>query len=204
MARIPTIAAWLNSHSQGYALNLGSKETEWGDVRVDLNERGRPTIIADSRALPLKDSTFDGCIFADVLEHIPSGHEVKVLMEIARVLRPHGWLLTTTPNDRFWFRVLDPAWWVVSHRHYSRDELLRLLRTTGFESDLVGTIGDPLYEIISLLLMYCAYPIKRITGRYPPLPGQAEADQLRADESGYIHFVIARHVNPRQGQLRVR
>lgn len=192
MARIPTIEVWLRSRKLGYTLNLGSKETKWGTVRVDLTRRGQPTVIAEGRNLPFKDASFDTCIFADVLEHIPQGEEMRILNEIARVLVTGGRLILTTPNDRFWFRVLDPAWWLLGHRHYRRSELLRLLHGAGFECDLIRTTGNPVREMAFLLLMYSTYPMKRFTGHYPALPGSGKADALQLEDVGYSHFIVAR------------
>ena len=48
--------------------------------------------------LPFPDATFDGAIFAEVLEHIAIAQPKKVLGEIARVLKPSATLLLTTPN----------------------------------------------------------------------------------------------------------
>lgn len=58
------------------------------------------------RRLPFADHSFDVVLLIEVLEHLPS--HLHVLAEAARVLRPGGHLLITTPNiarihSRFWF-----------------------------------------------------------------------------------------------------
>jgi 2-polyprenyl-3-methyl-5-hydroxy-6-metoxy-1,4-benzoquinol methylase len=48
--------------------------------------------------LPFPDGGFDGVLFTEVLEHIAIVDPVKVLHEIARILKPNATLLLTTPN----------------------------------------------------------------------------------------------------------
>jgi SAM-dependent methyltransferase len=47
--------------------------------------------VADGRALPFDDATFDGVVFSTTLCHIPGPEEA--LAQARRVLRPGGWLL---------------------------------------------------------------------------------------------------------------
>lgn len=51
----------------------------------------------DTDRLPFLDNSFDLVLFSEVLEHL-LGHPRLVLAECARVLRPGGKLLITTPN----------------------------------------------------------------------------------------------------------
>jgi len=52
----------------------------------------------DPTAFPaIGDATFDAVIFAEIFEHILN-HPLGVLKEIARMLKPAGLLLMTTPN----------------------------------------------------------------------------------------------------------
>ena len=60
---------------------------------------------ADATALPFADSSFDGVICSETIEHIP--HDNKVIKEIARVLRPRGVFVVTVPNLWNAARLLD-------------------------------------------------------------------------------------------------
>ncbi len=51
----------------------------------------------ENRALPFPDSSFDGVILFQVIEHLK--HADAYLKEIRRVLKPSGRLLLTTPNS---------------------------------------------------------------------------------------------------------
>lgn len=64
-------------------------------VRTDLiAEEG--VMVADLLELPFEDNSFDIVTCREVIEHVED--EQKALKEIKRVLKPHGYLLITTPN----------------------------------------------------------------------------------------------------------
>jgi len=46
--------------------------------------------------LPIADKTLDGAVMIEVIEHIARAE--RLIDELARVLRPGGWLIVTTPN----------------------------------------------------------------------------------------------------------
>ncbi len=52
----------------------------------------------EALALPFPDGTFDRVIAAEILEHLPD--DERAAAELARVLRPGGWLAVTVP--RWW------------------------------------------------------------------------------------------------------
>jgi SAM-dependent methyltransferase len=49
---------------------------------------------------PLEDDSFDGVIFTEVFEHLRD-YPVRSLGEVARILRPGGYLFFTTPNAAY-------------------------------------------------------------------------------------------------------
>ncbi len=49
---------------------------------------------------PFHKEQFDGVVCLEVIEHICNVE--NLLKEIARVLRPNGWLLISTPNNNYW------------------------------------------------------------------------------------------------------
>jgi SAM-dependent methyltransferase len=55
------------------------------DGGVDLQKR-----------LPYEDASFDCVTMSEVLEHLPN--HIQVVQEVARVLKPGGWFVFTTPN----------------------------------------------------------------------------------------------------------
>jgi SAM-dependent methyltransferase len=53
--------------------------------------------VADGRALPFADASFDHAYSISVVEHIPEGGDERALAELARVVRPGGRILLTVP-----------------------------------------------------------------------------------------------------------
>jgi len=115
----------------GLSLNIGCKETRFGDVNLDINLQVIPDVVADALHLPFRDRCFNLVYFTDVIEHLPRNTELRALLEIYKVLKPRGVLILTTPNDVPCYTYLDPARYVKGHRHYKVKELLKLLRKAG-------------------------------------------------------------------------
>jgi predicted SAM-dependent methyltransferase len=112
-------------------LSVGCKQTRLALVNLDLDPRVSPDVVADARALPFRSNVFDEVIFTEVIEHIPSGHESLALTEIHRVLRVGG-VIMSTPNNILLFKILDPAYYLMRHRHYDMETISMLLTECGF------------------------------------------------------------------------
>jgi 2-polyprenyl-3-methyl-5-hydroxy-6-metoxy-1,4-benzoquinol methylase len=96
---------------------------------------------------------FDLVTMFDVLEHIPKNREKEALAEIKRVLGERGEFYLSTPHSTFWSCVLDPAWWLVGHRHYSLKQFKRMAKKTGFKIEKVEC-GGGFWELHSMILLY--------------------------------------------------
>lgn len=58
--------------------------------------------VADGRALPFPDASFDHAFSVSVLEHVPDGGDTEALCELARVVKPGGRVVITVPYaDRY-------------------------------------------------------------------------------------------------------
>jgi SAM-dependent methyltransferase len=75
---------------------------------------------ADLGALPFDDSTFDGAVLGEVLEHVDDDH--GALTEVARVLRPGGVLAASVPANPALFGPSDR--WAGHVRRYTRPALI--------------------------------------------------------------------------------
>lgn len=104
-------------------------------------------------SVPSENDYFDMVMMWEVLEHLPIKTENKSFREIYRVLKSEGSLFLSTPNRTFWSCVLDPAWWLIGHRHYSIQELKEKLADSGFEITRVE-YGGGFYELFSMVLLY--------------------------------------------------
>jgi 2-polyprenyl-3-methyl-5-hydroxy-6-metoxy-1,4-benzoquinol methylase len=98
--------------------------------------------------LPLADQTFDCVLLSEVIEHLESPQ--LTIRETARVLRPGGRLLVTTPNYRSLWPVmewavdfLDMAPKMAGEQHITRFHpraLRQLLVESGLRIQYFGTI----------------------------------------------------------------
>jgi SAM-dependent methyltransferase len=72
--------------------------------REDAAEAGadaRAALVADlARPLPFRDAALDGASLIEVIEHVWPAEALAA--ELARVVRPGGWLLVSTPNVVHW------------------------------------------------------------------------------------------------------
>ena len=62
--------------------------------RLALGDRAR---VGYCEAMPFEDGQFDTVVMTEVLEHLDSDVREKTLLEVHRVLKPHGRLIGTVP-----------------------------------------------------------------------------------------------------------
>lgn len=87
-------------------------------IGVDLDAgalagQDRETHVADMRALPFADGSFDALVAIQSIEHVPDAD--RALAEFARVLRPGGTAVLVTPNRLTFARpdeIIDPYHYV--------------------------------------------------------------------------------------------
>jgi len=88
--------------SEAVHRELNRQIPEAAIIGVDLNAarvrtlRLPRTLVGNAFQLPFADETFDAIVVAEVLEHFPE--PLQPLPEFARVLKPGGTLVVTTPN----------------------------------------------------------------------------------------------------------
>jgi SAM-dependent methyltransferase len=99
---------------------------------------------ASVQALPFCDQSFDLVTSFEVLYHLAVSDDCLALAEMARVLRPGGWLLVRVPAHD-WMRGAHDRLVHTRHR-YGRAELERKLLEAGFRLSRLTGVG------VSLLL----------------------------------------------------
>ncbi len=142
-------------------------------VGTELDEKSLETankFLSDSRLslqvgsainLPFDSNSFDTVTSWEVIEHIPINTEILMLKEVSRVLKFNGVFYLSTPNRSLICNSLDPAWWLIGHRHYSLSEI----ETLGSKAGLIiekSVIKGGFWEMTSLLNMYfCKWILRR-------------------------------------------
>ncbi|MCS6836643.1 MAG: class I SAM-dependent methyltransferase [Anaerolineae bacterium] len=118
------------------------------EVRPDVR------VCADVHHLPYADATFDLVFIRGGLHHVAQTFELA-LSEIGRVMKPGAWLICAEPNDhnpltrlarQIVHRVSDK--YEPQERGFSRDELSRGLRTSGFVDEAFFNFGHLGYTLI--------------------------------------------------------
>lgn len=73
-------------------------DTSW-DLLARVRDRGIPGSVGAIIAMPVRSGSVDAVVMLEVAEHLLPGHAEAGLAEAARVLRPAGVLLLSTPHD---------------------------------------------------------------------------------------------------------
>src|SRR3954468_8904420 len=102
-----------------HQLHLGVGNSGIAKVRARRSNIGA-MVFTDMTCGAFRDASFDGVLAVEVLEHVDA--DDAFLREVARVLRPDGWYVMTTPNGD-WIPKPHPD----HRRHYARSQLLVLL-----------------------------------------------------------------------------
>jgi len=108
-----------------------------------LAGQDRETHVADMRALPFDDGSFDALLSIQSIEHVPDAP--RALSEFARVLRPGGVAVLVTPNRLTFARpdeIIDPYHYV----EYDPAQLAAACEPYfGGGVEVLGLFGSPRY-----------------------------------------------------------
>lgn len=110
-------------------------------------------VCASAHKLPFMPGGFDAVSMFDVLEHLPAGSDLDALSEANRVLNTNGLLLVSVPNNHFLTKLLDPAYFLIGHRHYAFDGIKGPMEKIGFNIYEVA-YGGGIVEVISMIFLY--------------------------------------------------
>jgi uncharacterized protein (TIRG00374 family) len=123
--------------NQGYALAIGI-DINMNAIRFARRRGLQNTefIIADAQHLPLKSSSTDKVICAEIIEHVKNPY--RLANEIERILKKGGGVVITTPNDRSIWGAYEFLWDVFGRgRNYSETHL-RFFSEEGLRNTFAG------------------------------------------------------------------
>ncbi len=110
-------------------------------------------LVGSAIEIPFADNTFDTVVSWEVLEHIPKKTEQQMFFEVHRVLHKGGSFYLSTPYCSFFSCIADPAWWLIGHRHYSKEFLINLADKNGFLVETFEVRGR-FFVLFNALNMY--------------------------------------------------
>lgn len=145
------------------------------------------TVRAFSHKLPFKSGEFDVVTFWDVIEHIPIGYELATLWEISRVLKKGGYLFVATVAKNFWSDLLDPAYWFVGHRHYTKDQLTTMLQDARFQTEKIVQVGSFFSSFYALSFYFFKHILRM---KMPHISWVEKRMEKSIASPGYIQIAI--------------
>jgi SAM-dependent methyltransferase len=109
-------------------------------------ERGVRAVRASLLALPFPDAAFDAVTSFDVIYHAWVTDDRAAVAEMARVVRPGGWLLVRVPALRMLWGAHDAE--VQSRHRYTRRELRTLLEACGHPVERATYCNSLLFPLL--------------------------------------------------------
>lgn len=110
--------------------------------------------------LPFDDESFDMVTMWLVLEHLPAGTERNALSEIYRVLKKNGILIMSVPNNHWLGNILDPAYFLMGHRRYKEEKLIKLFKSSKFTVNEIQYNGGFFYGFSTILFLLYKYILR--------------------------------------------
>jgi SAM-dependent methyltransferase len=128
------------------AAGLSGMGLDYWEPNARAARAAGPALAADlNRPLPLARASLDGAALIEVIEHIIRAEDL--VAELARVIRPGGWLVLTTPNVAhlsYRWRALTghaPKQEGYHYRFFVKRDLERVLAERGFSLDARASFG---------------------------------------------------------------
>ena len=120
---------------------LAPRETVGVDIEPSVLEgQQRETVVADMRAVPFEDASFQSLLSVQSIEHVPDPE--RVLSQARRVLELNGIAVFVTPN-RLTFGAPDEIIDPYHYREYDPEQLRSLMAAWFKDVRILGIFGSP-------------------------------------------------------------
>lgn len=150
-------------------LKRGIKKVIGIEVKAKVLELARKNLASpkiefvtgNALQIPFPNQSFNTVICWEVLEHLPKNTEIKLFAEVNRVLKDGGLFYLSSPYDHFISKLLDPAWWLIGHRHYSRRQITQYIKSCGFKLSKMKIRGGLWCVGLSINRYFSKWVLKR-------------------------------------------
>ncbi len=143
----------LKSRGAAYICGIEISDNDLSTAKKHIIDKKIEFKIGSAIDIPYPDKYFDTIVSWEVIEHIPKNTEDKMFQEIHRALKSNGVFYLSTPYKSLISMILDPAWWILGHRHYSKKQLKKFGVDNGFELQNIKVKGA-FWNLFSILTMY--------------------------------------------------
>lgn len=188
-----------NNGAMNWMLREGGGSWTWVENEDDHVEDiaqllGEPVLAGSPERIPVDDATFDVVVSIDVHEHLPDCTPFN--RELARVVRPGGRVVVTTPNGDAWkpVTVLKNAIGMTKEAYghhvigYNVRQHGDMLRTVGLRPVAAGSYSKFFTEMIELAINFAYVKVLSRKSRDEVKEGTiapSNRDQLASVENQY-------------------
>lgn len=115
--------------------------------KLSRNLKGVPLVQFDITKCPLDDSSVDGVVMLNVLEHIEN--DLAALKQLYRILKPKGLAVIEVPAGPHLYDFYDKH--LLHHRRYKLNDLKSLVRKAGFTIERASHLGFFIYPVFAIV-----------------------------------------------------
>lgn len=182
----------INFLGRGAAKVVGVEvsEKDLETIRSNISNDRLELKASSATSLPFEANSFDSIVSWEVVEHIPKGTEGLMLAEVARVLRPGGAFYLSTPHRSFFTNLLDPAWWLVGHRHYSSKQLEEFANDTAILRVESVKIRGGWWSLVNILNLYISKWIFRRKPFLESFLNEMENAEYANEDAGFSNIFM--------------
>jgi len=157
------------------------------DISIEDFKDNKETNFKNESILDVKyNSEFDTITMWEVIEHLPFNQEKNMFSKVYKSLKKGGSFYLSTPYYSFLSYSLDPAYWLIGHRHYKALDLIQTAIDTGFVVEKVEVRGK-LFEILATLNLYIAKWIFRRKPFFEDWFNKKRNNEFK-DKNGYANI----------------
>ena len=182
-----------------WALKMGVRRLTAIEIAEENLETARQHIhdprlefkVGTGAAIPLPDASCDTVVSWEVIEHIPPQTEPLMFADVKRVLKPGGAFYLSTPHRNFFSIVLDPAFWLNQHRHYSLKFLAETAGRAGFtvEHHAIKAGFREILDIWNLFASKWIFRRRRLFEKQSLAMTDRDYDRDRGFNSLFVKFI---------------